>query len=226
MDWFPLYNSIRIALLATGVVFLLGIFAAYYVAKLPRMIKGVLDVVLTLPLVLPPTVVGYLLLRFLGPRRPIGLLFAAWFDTRLTMTWQSAVLATAVVIFPLLYRTARGAFESFDETLSAAAMTLGKSNTYIFWRIRMPYCRQGILAGTVLAFARALGEYGATSMIAGYTPGRTATIATTVYQLWRTDNDALAMQWVLVNVAISAVVLLVMNLLERRTGRAGAGRRA
>jgi len=226
MDWFPLYNSIRIALLATGVVFLLGILAAYYVAKLPRVIKGVLDVVLTLPLVLPPTVVGYLLLRFLGPRRPIGLLFAAWFDTRLTMTWQSAALATAVVIFPLLYRTARGAFESFDETLAAAAMTLGKSNTYIFWRIRMPYCRQGILAGTVLAFARALGEYGATSMIAGYTPGRTATIATTVYQLWRTDNDALAMQWVLVNVAISAVVLLVMNLLERRTGRIGAGRRA
>ena len=226
MDWFPLYNSIRIALAATVIVFLLGILAAYYVARLPRLLKGVLDVVLTLPLVLPPTVVGYLLLRFLGPRRPIGQLFAAWFDARLTMTWQSAIIATAVVIFPLLYRTARGAFESFDETLADAAKTLGKSNTYIFWRIRMPYCRQGILAGTVLALARALGEYGATSMVAGYTPGRTATIATTVYQLWRTDNDALALKWVLVNIAISAVVLLVMNLLERRNGRFGAGRRA
>lgn len=222
MDWFPLYNSIRIALIATGIVFLLGIFAAYYVAKLPRAAKGVIDVILTLPLVLPPTVVGYLLLRLLGPKRPIGMMMAELFGARLTMNWQSAILATAVVIFPLLYRTARGAFESFDETLADAGRTLGKSNTYIFWRIRMPYCRQGILAGTVLAFARALGEYGATSMIAGYTPGRTATISTTVYQLWRTNDDGLALRWVLVNIAISAVVLLVMNLLERRTVRGRA----
>ena len=222
MDWFPLYNSIRIALIATGIVFLLGVFAAYYVAKLPRAAKGVIDVILTLPLVLPPTVVGYLLLRLLGPKRPIGMMMAELFGARLTMNWQSAILATAVVIFPLLYRTARGAFESFDETLADAGRTLGKSNTYIFWRIRMPYCRQGILAGTVLAFARALGEYGATSMIAGYTPGRTATISTTVYQLWRTNDDGLALRWVLVNIAISAVVLLVMNLLERRTVRGRA----
>ena len=137
---------------------------------------------------------------------------------RLTMTWWSAIIATAVVVFPLMYRTARGAFESFDETLAQAGKTLGLSNTYIFWRIRMPVCRQGILAGTVLTFARALGEYGATSMIAGYTPGRTATVSTTVYQLWRTDNDAMALRWVLVNVAISAAVLLAVNLLERRKG--------
>ena len=95
-----------------------------------------------------------------------------------------------------MYRTARGAFESFDETLADAGRTLGRSNTWIFWRVRMPCCRQGILAGTVLAFARALGEYGATSMVAGYTPGRTATISTTVYQLWRTNDDALAFKWV------------------------------
>ena len=123
---------------------------------------------------------------------------------------------TAVVIFPLMYRTARGAFESFDETLADAGRTLGRSNTWIFWRVRMPCCRQGILAGTVLAFARALGEYGATSMVAGYTPGRTATISTTVYQLWRTNDDALAFKWVVVNLAISAVVLLAVNLLEKR----------
>ena len=115
-----------------------------------------------------------------------------------------------------MYRTARGAFESFDETLAQAGKTLGLSNTYIFWRIRMPCCRQGILAGSVLAFARALGEYGATSMIAGYTPGKTATISTTVYQLWRTGQDSEALRWVLVNLAISAVVLLAVNLLERR----------
>ena len=225
MDWFPLFNSLRIALIATVIVFFLGIFSAHFVARLPRVLKGILDVILTLPLVLPPTVVGYLLLRLLGPKRPIGMLVSAWFDWKLTMTWQSAVIATAVVIFPLLYRTARGAFESFDETLADAARTLGKSNTYIFWRIRIPCCRQGILAGSVLAFARALGEYGATSMIAGYTPGRTATISTTVYQLWRTNDDALAFRWVLVNLGISFVVLLLMNLLARKQ-RQGTSRRA
>lgn len=215
MDWFPLWNSLRIAGISTVFVFFFGIFAAYYIAKLPRLIKGVLDVFLTLPLVLPPTVVGYLLLRVLGPKRIIGAWFLEVFGVRLTMTWWSAIFATIVVIFPLMYRTARGAFEAFDENLAYAGKTLGLSNTYIFWRIRIPNCRQGILAGTVLAFARALGEYGATSMIAGYTPGRTATISTTVYQLWRINDDALAFKWVMVNMAISAVVLLTVNLLER-----------
>ena len=214
MDLFPLYNSLRIALISTVIVFFIGILAAYYIAKMPRIVKGVLDVILTLPLVLPPTVVGYLLLRVLGPKRMIGSFALSVFGLKLTMTWWSAIFATMVVIFPLMYRTARGAFESFDETLAYSAKCLGLSNTYIFWRIRMPYCKQGILAGIVLSFARALGEYGATSMIAGYTPGRTATIPTTVYQLWRTNDDALAFKWVLVNLAISFIVLLVMNYLE------------
>ena len=216
MDWFPLINSLRIAGISTVVIFFLGIFAAYYIAKAPRAVKGILDVVLTMPLVLPPTVVGYLLLRVLGPKRIIGAWVLETFGLKLTMTWWSAIFATAVVIFPLMYRTARGAFESFDETLAHAGQTLGLSNRYIFWRIRMPACRQGILAGAVLAFARALGEYGATSMIAGYTPGRTATISTTVYQLWRTNDDALAFRWVMINMAISAVVLLAVNMLERK----------
>ena len=216
MDWYPLYNSLRIAAISTVAVFFLGIFAAYYIAKLPRLVKGVLDVVLTLPLVLPPTVVGYLLLRVLGPKRPVGQWFLDLFGLKLTMTWWAGIFATAVVIFPLMYRTARGAFESFDETLAYSAKTLGLSNRYIFWRIRMPCCRQGILAGAVLSFARALGEYGATSMLCGYTPGRTATISTTVYQLWRTNDDGLAVRWVLVNLAISFVVLLAVNMLERK----------
>ena len=219
LDWYPLYNSLRIAAISTGIIFFLGIACAYYVAKAPRLVKGLLDVVFTLPLVLPPTVVGYLLLRILGPKRIVGAWFLESFGLKLTMTWWSAIFATTVVIFPLMYRTARGAFESFDETLADAGRTLGRSNTWIFWRVRMPVCRQGILAGTVLAFARALGEYGATSMIAGYTPGRTATISTTVYQLWRTNDDAMALRWVLVNLAISAVVLLAVNLLERRERR-------
>lgn len=219
MDWFPLYNSIRIAAVSTAAVFFLGLAAAYYAARLPRLAKGLLDAALTLPLVLPPTVVGYLLLLALGPRRPLGAWALDVFGLRLTMTWWSAIFATVVVTFPLMYRTVRGAFESFDETLAQAGRTLGLSNTYIFWRVRMPVCRQGILAGTVLTFARALGEYGATSMLAGYTPGRTATISTTVYQLWRTGQDELALRWVMVNLAISAGVLLAVNLLERREGR-------
>lgn len=219
MDWFPLFNSLRIAAIACVLVFFAGILAAYYVARLNRVVKGILDVVLTLPLVLPPTVVGYFLLLLLGPRRPLGSWLEGTWGIRVAMTWYSGVFAAAVVAFPLMYRTARGAFESFDETLADSAKTLGLSGSYIFWRIRMPACRQGILAGTVLAFARALGEYGATSMIAGYTPGRTATISTTVYQLWRTGDDALAFRWVMVNVAISAVVLLAVNMLERSGGR-------
>lgn len=219
MDWFPLFNSLRIALLSSLITFFIGLLSAYYISKAPRFVKGVLDVIFTLPLVLPPTVVGYLLLRVLGPKRMIGAWFLENFGIKLTMTWWSAIFATTVVIFPLMYRTARGAFESFDETLAYSAQTLGLSNTYIFWKIRMPFCRQGILAGTVLSFARALGEYGATSMIAGYTPGHTATISTTVYQLWRTNNDALAFKWVLVNLAISFVVLLAINMLEKKNQR-------
>ena len=208
MDWYPLWNSLRIALISCAAVFFLGIFAAYYIAKLPRVLKGVLDVVLTLPMVLPPTVVGYFLLLLFGAKRPLGIFFMEHFGVKLVMNWYSAIFASIVVAFPLMYRTARGAFESFDETLAWSAQTLGLSNTWIFWRVRMP-------------FARALGEYGATSMIAGYTPGKTATIATTVYQLWRTNDEAGAMQWVLVDIVISAVVLLAVNLLERRQKQGG-----
>ena len=217
MDWYPLLNSLRIAAISAVVVFFAGIAAAYYIAKLPRLVKGILDVILTLPLVLPPTVVGYLLLRVLGPKRLIGAWVLETFGIRLVMTWWSAIFATVVVVFPLMYRTVRGAFEAFDETL-------GLSNTYIFWHIRMPYCRQGVLAGAVLAFARALGEYGATSMIAGYTPGKTATVSTTVYQLWQINNDELALKWVMVNVGISAIILLVVNMLEKKSLSA-AGRK-
>lgn len=221
MDWYPLYNSLRIAAISCVLVFFVGIFAAYYVARLPRAVKGILDVILTLPMVLPPTVVGYFILLVFGAKRPLGI-FLAQYGIKFVMTWYGGVLAAAVVAFPLMYRTARGAFESFDDTLAYSGQTLGLSNTYIFWHIRMPYCRQGILAGTVLAFARALGEYGATSMLIGYTPGRTATISTTVYQLWRTNDEAGAFFWVMVNLGISAVVLLIVNMLERRTkgGRA------
>jgi len=220
MDLYPLWNSIRIALISSVLVFFLGIALAYYVARLPKILKGVLDVIFTLPLVLPPTVCGWFLLMIFGAKRPFGM-FLAQFGVKFVMTWYGGILAAMIVAFPLMYRTARGAFESFDERLAWSGKTLGLSNSFIFWRIRMPACKQGIIAGVVLAFARALGEYGATTMLIGYTPGKTATISTTVYQLWRTDNDHEAMLWVLVNLAISAVVLLAVNLLESRERKAG-----
>ncbi len=218
IDLFPLWNSLRIAAVSSVIVFFTGIFTAYKAARMPRLLKGILDVILTLPLVLPPTVCGWVLLRLFGNRRPVGQ-FLTQIGIRLVMNWPGGVAAAVVVAFPLMYRTARGAFESFDENLAWAGQTLGLSNTWIFWRIRMRACRQGILAGTVLAFARALGEYGATSMLIGYTPGRTATVSTTVYQLWRTNDESGALFWVAVNLAISAVVLLAVNLLEKRNRR-------
>ena len=118
MDWYPLYNSLRIALISSVIVFFSGIFAAYYTAKLNRAVKGILDVVLTLPMVLPPTVVGYFLLLFLGNKRPVGMWFLEQFGVRLVMSWYSGIFAAVAVAFPLMYRTARGAFESFDETLA------------------------------------------------------------------------------------------------------------
>lgn len=220
MDWYPLINSLRIAAFSSVIVFFTGIFAAYYIAKLPKAVKGILDVILTLPMVLPPTVCGYFLLILLGPKRPLGILLSQ-FGIQFAMTWYGGIVASAVVAFPLMYRTARGAFESFDQNLRYSGQTLGLSNSYIFWRIQMPACKQGIIAGAVLAFARALGEYGATSMLIGYVPGRTATISTTVYQLWRTNDEAGAFFWVMVNLAISTVVLLIVNMLEKNSGKAG-----
>lgn len=215
MDYYPLFNSLRIAFYSSIIVFFLGIFFAYYVARLPKYLKGILDVILTLPLVLPPTVVGYFLLLIFGVKTPLGVILSKM-GIKVVMTWYGGILSSSVVAFPLMYRTARGAFEAFDYTLAEAGQTLGLSKSYIFWHIRMPACRSGILAGLVLAFARALGEYGATSMLIGYTPGRTATISTTVYQLWRTDQEAEAFFWVMINLAISFVVLLAINLLENK----------
>ena len=221
MDWFPLYNSIRIAAIATVITFFLGIFLAYYIAKLPRMLKGVLDCILTLPRVLPPAVIGFFILKSIGKNGSVGKMLMQLFNTKITMTWYASVIAVIIVTFPLMYRTVRSSFEAFDKYLIYAGKTLGLSNTFIFWKILIPNCKEGILAGIVLSFARGLGEYGATSMVSGYTPGRTATISTTVYQLWREGNDMLAYKWVFINVVISFVVLVSLNLLEKKAKNGG-----
>ena len=220
IDYRPLWVSLKTSGVALVIVFICGLLAAWKSLGVKSRWQGIVDTLFTIPMVLPPTVCGFLLLLLFGNASPVG----QWLmqhGVKLVFSWPATVIAATVVAFPLMYRTARGAFESFDETLAWSAQTLGQSNTWIFWRVRMPYCRQGILAGTVLAFARALGEYGATSMIAGYTPGKTATIATTVYQLWRTNDEAGALRWVLVDIVISAVVLLAVNLLEKQQKAGG-----
>ena len=215
MSLYPLWNSLRIAGISCVIVFLLGIFLAYYVKRLPRWAKGIVDVIFTLPLVLPPTVCGYLLLLVFGKNYPIGQALDAM-GISFVMTWQGGILASVFVAFPLMYRTVRASFESFNENLAYAGKTLGLSNTYIFWRIRIPACQSGVIAGLVLSFARALGEYGATNMLIGYIPTKTATISTTVYHFWQTNDTKTALIWVLINIVLSAIMLITVNLVENR----------
>lgn len=216
MELFPLWNSLRISLIATVITFFLGIFFAYYIVKLPGFLKGILDTILTIPMVLPPTVVGFLILKTISQRSPLGAWLKKYFEMTITMKWYAAIIAVVVVTFPLMYRTARSSFEAFDKNIIASGKTLCLSNTYIFWRIILPNCKAGIIAGVVLAFARGLGEYGATSMVAGYIANKTATISTTVAYFWQTNQDAKAMQWVIINLFISFVIMLFVNIFEKK----------
>ena len=215
MDLFPLYNSLRITVIATSAAFVVGIFAAYAILRLPRWVKGICDTILTIPLVLPPTVVGYFILVWLSPRSLIGSKLQEWFSMIITMRWYAAVIAVAIIAFPFVYRTARGAFESFDQNLLDAGRTLGLSEKYIFFRILLPNCKHGIIAGTVIAFARGLGEYGATSMVAGYISGKTATISTSVAYFWQINQDDMAFYWVMLNLAVSVVFMILINVFNK-----------
>lgn len=214
MDWFPLLNSLRIALLSAVFTFGIGITVAYYATDFAPWAKSLCDMIFTLPLVLPPTVIGFFLLKLLGPQQPLGKFFMNFFDWQIIMTPSASVFATVIVTLPLMYRTARGAFESFNHQLKYVGQTLGLSNSRIFWTIQLPACKSGVLAGCVLAFARGLGEYGATGMVSGYTPGKTATISTTVYQLWRIGDDQGAYTWVGINILISCFVLILLNHIQ------------
>lgn len=215
---FPLWNSLRIAFFSSIFILVFGILLAYYISKTPRIVKGILDVVFTLPLILPPTVSGYILIKIFGNNSPIGQFFYS-IGFPFYMDWKGAILASIIVAFPLMYRTVRASFEAFDENLAFAGKTLGLSNSYIFWRIRIPACKNGIIAGIVLAFARALGEYGATSMFVGYIEDETSTIATSVYHYWAIDENALAAIWIAINIAIAAIVLLGINFFEKSERR-------
>ena len=216
MDFTPLFLSLRAAGIATILVIIIGIPVSYRVAYMKRG-RGIVDAVCTLPMVLPPTVVGFFLLLFFGKNSVVG----AWLMERgilVVFSQTGMVIASAVVSFPLLYRTARGAFEQMDETLVQAAQTLGIGKGRIFFRIVCPNCMPGILAGVILSFARAMGEFGATIMLAGNIPGKTQTAAIAVYTAMQSGNRQLAFQWALLIIGISLFFMLLLNLVTGRRG--------
>ena len=216
MDFTPLFLSLRAAGIATILVIIIGIPVSYRVAYMKRG-RGIVDAVCTLPMVLPPTVVGFFLLLFFGKNSMVG----AWLMERgipVVFSQTGMVIASAVVSFPLLYRTARGAFEQMDETLVQAAQTLGIGEGRIFFRIVCPNCMPGILAGVILSFARAMGEFGATIMLAGNIPGKTQTAAIAVYTAMQSGNRQLAFQWALLIMGISLFFMLLLNLVTGRRG--------
>lgn len=216
MDFTPLFLSLRAAGIATILVVIIGIPVSCRVAYMKRG-RGIVDAVCTLPMVLPPTVVGFFLLLFFGKNSMVG----AWLMERgipVVFSQTGMVIASAVVSFPLLYRTARGAFEQMDETLVQAAQTLGIGKGRIFFRIVCPNCMPGILAGVILSFARAMGEFGATIMLAGNIPGKTQTAAIAVYTAMQSGNRQLAFQWALLIIGISLFFMLLLNLVTGRRG--------
>ncbi|MBO7795258.1 molybdate ABC transporter permease subunit [Burkholderia pseudomallei] len=210
--WVPLLLSLKVAGWATALDLVLGVAAGYALARWRSGARDVVDSLLTLPLVLPPTVLGYYLLVLLGRRGVLG----AWLDRigiQLVFTWQGAVIASMVVAFPLILKSARAAFEAVDPQLERAARTLGISETGIFFRVTLPLAARGILAGALLAFARALGEFGATLMIAGNLPGRTQTLSVAVYAAVQAGDDATANFLVLVTSATCVLILLIAGRL-------------
>lgn len=212
LDWSPLIISIKTGIVATIISFFLGIYAARKVIKANTRVKAVLDGMLTLPMVLPPTVAGFFLLLIFSLRRPFGSFLYQEFDIKVVQTWLGCVLAATVIAFPLMYRNARAAFEQLDVNLIYAARTLGMSETAIFWKIVMPVSSPGITAGTILTFARALGEYGATSMLAGNISGKTGTISQKIAMVIQDGDYRTAGFWVVIILIVAFTIIVVMNL--------------
>ena len=213
MNLSPLYISLKVSLIATVFTFFLGIAAARWVVKLKRG-KAFVDGVFTLPMILPPTVAGFFLLLLFGKNSLIGQ-FLGLFDISIVFTWVAAVIASSVVSFPLMYRTVRGALEEIDSDMGYAARTLGVSENRIFRKIIIPNIIPSIIAGTILAFARALGEFGATIMIAGNIPGKTQTMAVAVYTAVQAGNYNLAYQWVGIITVMSFAAMFLMNYINQ-----------
>lgn len=214
LDWSPLFISLRTGVAATIISFFLGIFAARKAVKASPRKKAVIDGILTLPMVLPPTAAGFFLLLLFSRRRPLGSFLFEQFDFKVVQTWLGCVIAATVIAFPLMYRNARAAMEQIDMNLVYAGRTLGMSDFKIFWMVIMPTAGPGIASGTVLTFARALGEYGATSMLAGNIPGRTGTISQKIAMVIQDGDYLTAGIWVGIVMIIAFLIIFLMNLIS------------
>lgn len=215
LDWSPLYISLKTGAVATVISFFLGLFAARKVIKAGPKIKAVADGLLTLPMVLPPTVAGFFLLLLFSRRRPLGMFLYDQFDIKVVQSWLGCIIAATVIAFPLMYRNARAAFEQIDVNLVYAGRTLGMSEAKIFWKVVIPTAGPGIISGTILTFARALGEYGATSMLAGNIPGKTRTLPLAVYSEVAGGNMDRAAVYVAVILVIALLSVWVMNMMAK-----------
>lgn len=216
LDWSPLYISMKTGVVATIFSFFLGIYAARKVVKAGPKMKAVLDGFLTLPMVLPPTVAGFFLLLIFSRRRSFGIFLFEQFHIKVVQTWLGCIIAATVIAFPLMYRNARAAFEQIDVNLIHAGRTLGMSEITIFWKVVVPAAGPGILSGTILTFARALGEYGATSMLAGNIPGKTGTISQRIAMVIQDGDYATAGVWVAIVIFIAFLIIVLMNLVSNR----------
>ena len=214
LDWSPLFISLKTGVAATFISFFLGIFAARKVVKATPGKKAVIDGILTLPMVLPPTVAGFFLLLLFSRRRPLGEFLFEQFDFKVVQTWLGCVIAATVIAFPLMYRNARAAMEQIDMNLVYAGRTLGMSDTKIFWTVIVPTAGPGIASGTILTFARALGEYGATSMLAGNIPGKTGTISQKIAMVIQDGDYLTAGIWVAIVMIIAFLVIFLMNIIS------------
>ena len=216
LDWSPLYISLKTGIVATVISFFLGIFAARKVVKASPGKKAVLDGILTLPMVLSPTVAGFFLLLLFSRRRPVGAFLFEEFGFKVVQTWIGCVIAATVIAFPLMYRNARAAMEQIDANLVYAGRTLGMSETKIFWKIVVPTAGPGIASGTILTFARAMGEYGATSMLAGNIQGKTGTISQKIAMVIQDGDYVSAGIWVAVVILIAFIIVFLMNWISGR----------
>lgn len=214
LDWSPLFISLKTGIVATFMSFFLGIYAARKVVKTTPGKKAVIDGILTLPMVLPPTVAGFFLLLIFSKRRPFGIFLYETFDIKVVQSWLGCIIAATVIAFPLMYRNARAAFEQLDVNLIYAGRTLGMSDIRIFWKVVIPSAGPGIASGTILTFARALGEYGATSMLAGNIPGKTGTISQKIAMVIQDGDYATAGVWVAIVMLIAFLVIFSMNFIS------------
>jgi molybdate transport system permease protein len=216
IDWFPLWLSLRVAVVSTAVGLAFGLWLAYILANREFRFKEVVDAMVTLPLVLPPTVLGYYLLVLIGRASPLGKLWETIFGSPLVFTWKAAVVAALLHSLPLLVKSSRAAFESVERSYERAARTLGASEWRLFWRVTLPLAHRSILAAAALAFAQALGDFGITLMVAGNIPGRTQTAAVAIYDAVESGNGAVARMLVLVISMIALLILTVANRLNPR----------